>query len=514
MPDGGGTPLGLLDMTVNGENTLQQATELMRRGQNAAAIAAFRQVLKAAPDLADAWYNLGYLLRTEGFFEEALAAYAEALARGVEEPEEVRVNRAVILADHLRRDELAETELRAAIAENADFAPAWLNLGNLLEERGDRDGATDCYARMLPAEDGSVRPHQDLRYEALARLPHLRSLSTSDDPLLGRLERAAASKGVMNRETRANLYYALGRAFDALRDYDRAFPAYEMANVNVRAAGPQYDRAKTEKDVALLIEIFTAPAPSCAPKTSEPRPVFICGMFRSGSTLVEQALAAHPSVIAGGELNLLSRLADVDLAPFPQSIRTLNDERANRLAGDYRHELLRLFPQSRRKGTVVTDKRPDNFLRIGLIKRLFPAARIIHTVRDPVDTCLSIFFQHIDQRLVGYASNLEDAAHYFGQYRRLMAHWKTLYGGDILDFDYDRFVNEPRAELKRLLDFIGLDWRDECLEFHKLRNTVKTASYWQVRRPLYRESSGRRRNYEKHIGPLVSALAQAGVTPD
>ncbi len=264
-----------------------------------------------------------------------------------------------------------------------------------------------------------------------------------------------------------------------------------------------------------FVDDLIASAATSAAKTAReadgPQPVFICGMFRSGSTLVEQALAAHPAVTAGGELNLLNRIAEIDLAPFPQSLRTLSDERASTLADDYRRELIRRFPQSAVEGSIVTDKRPDNYLRIGLIKKLFPDARIVHTVRDPVDTCLSVYFQHIDQRLVGYASDLADAGHYFGQYRRMMAHWKSIYPGDIFDFDYDAFVREPRPALSGLLEFLGLPWNERCLEFHTVKNSVKTASYLQVRRPLYRDSSGRRRHYEAHLAPLLDALRDAGV---
>lgn len=483
-------------------------------GPNEKALAGYAQLLQRTPDLPDAWYDFARLLKASGQYEAALGAYDEALRRGAGEPEEIRLNRSVILADHLRREEAAEAELRKALSIRPGYVPALLNLGNLLEDRGDREGAVAAYRQILPPADGSIAAHQDFRYDALARLAHLDAPASAEDALLQRIEAAAKSTAAMNPETRANLFFELGRAFDALCRYDRAFTAFSEANRFVRRASPAYDRRRIIGEVDRLIEAFGTPTRRAADSAPAPQPVFICGMFRSGSTLVEQALAAHPAVTAGGELNLLNRIADAALAPYPQSIRRLSDERARQLAEDYRRELLRLFPESGRPGAIVTDKRPDNFLRIGLIKRLFPGARIVHTVRDPIDTCLSICFQHIDQRLVGYASDLADTGHYFGQYRRMMAHWKALYPDDIFDFDYDRFVRTPRAALEELLGFLGLQWDENCLEFHKLKNAVKTASYWQVRRPLYQDSSGRRRHYEKHLAPLRAALRDAGVGAD
>jgi tetratricopeptide (TPR) repeat protein len=496
-------------MNSDARRLLDDASRLTALGRRAEAIALYQRLLALEPDRPDSWYNLGMLLRADGQAEAALAAYQEALDRGIAGPEEARLNRAVILSDDLRRNNEAETELIEALETNPDYVPAMLNLANLKEECGEREIAAGLYRRILPPDDGSPAPYLDLRLEALARLAHLEPPASADDPALRQLEAAAAQRGTIGAETRANLYYSLGRALDRLGEYDRAFAAYAEANRNVRRAGPPYDRSRIVREVAALIAEFPSPAPHRR-SAGAPRPVFICGMFRSGSTLAEQVLAAHPMATPGGELNLLNRI-EVDLAPYPQSICTLSDERAASIAEAYRRELVRLFPQSAAQGAIVTDKRPDNFLRIGLIKRLFPDAKIIHTVRNPVDTCLSVYFEHIDQRLVGYASDLIDCAHYYGQYRRMTAHWKSLYPDDILDFDYDRFVAEPRPALERLLEFLGLGWDEKCLSFHELRNPVKTASYWQVRRPLYTASSGRRRHYEAHLAPLVAALREAGV---
>jgi len=493
----------------------REGAALQRLGRREDALACYRQAVALDPGLADAWYNLGWLLKAAGRFEEALEAYAQALQAGVSGPEEVHLNRAVIWSDHLRRDQDARRELERALEIAPDFAPALLNLGNLHEETGERDLAIDCYQRILARPPAGAR-ERDLAREALARMAHLTPPSDAGDPLLARLREAVLeSAGSSDHRTRANLLFALGRALDRLGLHDQAFDAFSRANRHARKSQPGYDRAGMVRTVDALIEAFPAPArqPAPAPDPDGPQPLFVCGMFRSGSTLVEQVLGAHPRVVAGGELDLLPRMVAGPLAPFPTALAQADATRLQSLAREYRERLGSLFPEARH-AAYVTDKRPDNFLLVGLIKRLFPRARIVHTVRDPLDNGFSVFMQHIDGRVAAYANDLGDIGHYYGQYRRLMAHWKALYPDDILDFDYDAFVREPEPALARLLQFLELEHEPACLEFHRQGNTVKTASYWQVRRPLYGEASGRWRSYARHLGPLRAALRGAGVPLD
>lgn len=500
-------------MNQQAEALQRQAAALHRQGRHAEAIDSYRRLLALQPGLTDCWYDLGYLLKAGGHYDEALAAYGEALARGVRGPEEAHLNRAVIYADHLRQDALAERELRAALIINPDYLPALLNLGNLAEERGRREEALATYQRILAANHGPRDDRSEaLRGEALSRIAQLRPPESADDLLLEQLARAADNVA-LDRQTRANLGFALGRALDSLGLHDRAFAAFEAANRQARQTGPSYSRQRTRRVTDALIAAFPGDGPVDGGDATRggAEPVFICGMFRSGSTLLEQALAAHPGVTPGGEIDYLPRLVRGPLSPFPAAARALDPRRLAALADEYRAQLARLFPEAAESGTLVTDKRPDNFLLIGLIKRLFPGAKIIHTVRQPLDNGFSIFMQHLDQRAMPYSSELADIGHYFGQYRRLMAHWQGIYGDCILEFDYDTFVREPRPALERALAFLGLEFDPRCLDFHLLQNTVKTASYWQVRRPLYGEASGRWRHYAAHLAPLAAALREAGV---
>ena len=199
----------------------------------------------------------------------------------------------------------------------------------------------------------------------------------------------------------------------------------------------------------------------------------------------------------------------MDLAPFPESLLSVPPGRLYLLAERYRAELAAANPTAVR----ITDKRPDNFLYIGLIKALFPDVKIIHTTRDPMDNCLSIFFLHLDQRM-GYALDLMDTGHYFRQYRRLMDHWKEMYPADIFDFHYDDFVRTPEAHGRRLYEFLGLSWDERYLARPTRGQAVKTASVWQVREPLHSRSSGRARHYSEHLVALREYLAGAPAYPE
>jgi tetratricopeptide (TPR) repeat protein len=482
------------------EDWLKQALDHQNAGRLEEAVAAFEALLAQRPELADVWFDLGRLRRRIGRHEAALDAYDRALTRGGRGPEEARLNRAVILSDYLHRPDEAEAELNTALKLNPRFAPAWLNLGNLHEDRGRRDPARAAYEQALALEPGNVL--------ALARLAGVARASGPDDPLIGRLRAALKAIGAGSpdeRMARADLGFALGRMLDEAGAWDEAFAAYAQANRDSRLIpgppGARYDRAAQEAVVDQLIAAFPEPTDRDG---GEDAPLFICGMFRSGSTLAEQILAAHSRVTPGGELELLPALVRRELQPWPHSLKTLDEGRIVSLRAAYLDGLRTRLPGA----GVITDKRPDNFLHVGLIKTLFPKARIIHTRRDPMDNCLSCWCLHLSHAMP-WALALEDAAHWLIQQERLMDHWKSLWPDDIHTLDYDALVADPEANVRGLLAFCGLDWDDGCLSFHALDNAVRTASVWQVREPLYRRASGRWRNYEPHLGPLKAALGRA-----
>jgi tetratricopeptide (TPR) repeat protein len=478
------------------ERMVRKALLLDRQNRVPEAIAAYQRVLARWPALSDCWYRLAVLERKTRQYSAALSSYQQALDQGVKKPEEVHLNRGVIYSDDLRQNDAAERELQSALALNPTYVPALINLANLHEDMGRREQALATYKQILALDPESI--------QALARYANATTFTSLDDPLIGRMRRPLALPNG-SAEDRASLGFALGRAFDACGDYAAAFQTYRAANHDSRASAvpgtARYDRSIEERFVDRLIAAYPALGPAAPALTADPHPIFVCGMFRSGSTLVEQLLAGHPRINAGGELDFLPYIAQTVLAPFPESIASASPQRLEGISAEYIKALTKFFPGAE----FVTDKRPDNFLYIGLIKRLFPNAKIVLTTRDPLDNCLSIFFLHLDHRM-SYALDLMDIGHHYRQYLRLMAHWKALFGPDIFDVNYDALVHEPKPVVEQLLSFLDLEWNDRCLAVPPTGRAVKTASVWQVREPLYVRSSGRSRHYAGELAGLRACL--------
>jgi tetratricopeptide (TPR) repeat protein len=399
-----------------------------------------------------------------------------------------------VLHSEMHQPDKAREMYERALAHDPEYVPALFNQAGLAEEAGERERAIELYRRIL-----SRNPRH---WDSLARLAHARRVTSADAELIDSLKRAIDDTAD-ERPAREGLYFALGKALDDLGNYAEAFAAYRAANELGALRNPPYDRRAFEQAFDGLIEVFDTDRIRNAATASAARPIFICGMFRSGSTLVEQILASHPQVTSGGEVDLLPWLIAGKLAPYPQRIRNASRAELEQLGGEYVSRLRELYPET----TNVTDKRPDNFLHLGLIRILFPAARIVHTTRHPLDNCLSIYFQQFGGNL-SYATDLENTAHYYRQHERLMAHWMGRFGESICTVDYDELVRAPEPVLRKLLAFLGLEWDDRCLNFQETPTLVKTASVWQVRENLHTASSGRWRNYQPFVEPLMREFGQ------
>ncbi len=461
-----------------------------RLGRMGDVVEVCRRLTAARPDLAVAHFNLACCLRRLGHLEESLASHRTALELGIDRPEEVWTNIAVILGE-LHRHAEARDAFGQALVLNADWIPALYNLALWHEEHGDRAAATELFERIL-----AIDPHY---HDALMRLTHMGAVSSPDDPLIARLEGALA-RPELAPLVREGLHFALGKAFDDCGNYDQAFVHYRAGNEVSRKRLRPYECAVTESLFRHLRERITAAWLGSVEPVSDRPLLFVCGMFRSGSTLLEQMLAAHPAVTSGGELDWFNACLARSDERWPERVTP----EMLRVAGQgYLHHLESRFPGA----VTVCNKRPDNFLYLGLLKAIFPRLRVLHTVRDARDVCLSIYFQQFGSALP-YATDLGDIAHYLREYRRLMQHWRVLMQDSILDVDYGRLVADPEHELRGLCRFLGLDWDAGMLDFRDGVARVRTASVWQVREPLYTRSLGRWRHYAGQLGALGDLMTE------
>lgn len=448
--------------------------------------------LAEVPEDAGMWAELGVLRRRLGENDAALAALDQALGAGAAQPAQIELNRAVILSEE-RREADAIAALERAIETDPGLVPARFNLAALVEDSGDIARARQLYADVLERAPDYA--------EALARLAGITPASEKAS-LANKIEQTLARPG-LDANVRVDLLFALGKQMDDAGEFGAAFKAFAKANSLDRQMGVRYDRAAQERQVDAIISAWPErafeSATGEADAASDAAPIFICGMFRSGSTLTEQILGRHGDVTAGGEIEYFDARIARELTDFPET--PLDADAQASWRADYVDLLNTRF------GTAVnvTDKRPDNFLYLGLILQLFPNARVICTRRDPLDTAVSLYATRLGP-VFGYASGLADIGHYQRQYDRLMAHWKSAFGDRIHEVSYDTLVAGPEAEIRAMLEFCGLAWDPACLSFHEARNVVKTASAWQVRQKLHTRSSGRAEHYRAWLDPLIAEL--------
>ncbi|WP_078084683.1 tetratricopeptide repeat-containing sulfotransferase family protein [Microbulbifer mangrovi] len=470
---------------------LQLAQYAQSCGDDDKAILGYRKFLEQVTDRPNTVYNFAYLLKQVGKLEEALSWYQKALDMGVSGKEEVYTNIGVILSE-LRREPEARASYEKALQIRQDYLPALLNLAALSEESGDRDSALEQYSKVLAIDSENVL--------ALSRLAHLSTVDSSSDPLIEKISSLLAKNG-LSRADQEELGFALGKLLDGCGEYGQAFTNFAKANNLGKSRFKPYSKGAQSRLVDKLIQAFSPETSDSGSSIAGADPVFICGMFRSGSTLVEQVLSGHSAITSGGELDFFPRLIHELGGGYPESLGQLDAEFFERAGADYRDFLSRRFdPKS-----IVTDKRPDNFLHVGLIKRALPSARFIWTRRGLLDNCLSIYFQQLGGGM-NYSTDLEAIGHYFVQQERLMRHWQCLFPQSICEVEYETLVVDPEKETRRLLNFLGLNWESGCLNFQERKNYVKTASVWQVRKGMHTGSVKRYQNYRSQLSALGQFL--------
>jgi hypothetical protein len=432
-------------------------------GHNIPAMQSFERAAQLDPQFAFAHASMGSWFLNNGIVESALEASARAM-------ELMPGNHSIM-------------QMRARV----------------LEVAGETDAAWQMVRELLGA--GYAPAITVMLYARLARQKNQAEMG------LALVEKRIAIGGISQMEL-GWLHLAAAQLLDSLLRYDEAFARARMGN---ELCKPAYEQKGHERTFDELIAYFTRERLAKIPRATErdQTPVFIVGMPRSGTSLVEQILASHPQIHGGGELEFMYQIwagtvAMVGAGPqdYPQCLDRLTLEQIDGMSQIYLQPLRAMNPQAKR----ITDKLPLNFLHLGLIAILFPGARIIHCRRDAMDTCLSCYMSSFREGHE-FKYDLSNLGHFYRQYERLIAHWKANLDLPMLEVQYEELVTDNESQSRRIIEFLALRWDDRCLQFARTARPVATASLHQVRQPIYRSSMQRWRHYEKYLANLKMSLA-------
>jgi tetratricopeptide (TPR) repeat protein len=505
-----------------------------------AAIAHYERALAIKPDFLEVHHNLGNALRKLNRHEQAIAHYGKALAIAPARRIEVHNNLGISL-QALGRHREAIGQYQQALKLDGNSAEVRNNLATVLQGLGQFDAAIAGYQAALAVKPDHAEAHNNIGVvlQALGRLEeasqayeqatklaprntefqlnfaHLRRFSASD-PRLAALHVLDDDRTSLNTEQQIPLYFALGKAYSDLGEHARSFAYLRKGNA-LKRAGLSYDEGATLKRFERIQTTFTRRLLREKSGAGDPStvPVFVVGMPRSGTTLIEQILAGHSEVFGAGAREDLNQAALTNFGPreaaasFPEYLSTVTPETLRQYAAHYLDAITERAPRAQR----VVDKTPLNFLFVGLIHLALPNARIIHACRDPVDTCFSCF-SLLFATPEPFAYDLGELGRYYRAYETLMAHWRTvLPDGVMIDVRYEDVVADRETQARRMIAHCDLDWQPQCLDFSKTPRGVRPASSTEVRQPLYRHALGRSSPYREFLEPLLQALGVGGAQP-
>jgi tetratricopeptide (TPR) repeat protein len=542
---------------------IQDAAQQLRNGHRAEAFGIYEQVAQQTQTDDPLQAQLGYFCLTFGAFDRAVEHYTAAVEQ---EPDNAQhlgflgsahqqngdaqlaleiYERALALDGgtasvlnglsvlYMDRDDYAQAKallLRSVRLKPSD-ANAQTNLAITLQHLNEHEEALRCAQKAIKLEpvnpdahfalasimtqmgrideavrhcEKTIQQHRTFgeAYDLLARM---RKFTEADKPFIAKTEKVLVSG--MPAKQRYALHYALGKMYDDCREWDKAFEHFEKANLLKRK---RFDIERVRKVFGLRCSAFDRPALERyrAFGHASQQPVFIVGMPRSGTTLMEQMIASHPRAAGADELTELPRIALL-VSPDDDLRRLVSRTHANLTPTSiesHAETYLSVLRQGREAAERIVDKQPGNFCHLGLISILFPNATIIHAVRNPLDTCLSCYFQNFST--LAWANDLKLIADTYRLYRETMEYWeRVLPAGKILEVCYERLIEDPATEGRRLLEGCGLEWDEGCLRFYEQNRVVKTASVWQARQPIYRSAQQRWKHYASHLGELATALS-------
>ena len=457
-----------------------------------------RRAMTIAPDFLTAVVDLGRILKEQDRFEEAIDCFKRAIGINPNNP-----HTHYLLASTYSPAALnykAVEEYKRTLELSPDHPGALLGLGNALKTIGRQTAAIKAYQDCI-----RVKPDNGEIYWSLANLKTYRFSDEQVEEMEARVNHGAA----LADQSEVNFLFALGKACDDRQDYEKAWHYYERGN-NKQRMLVQYDPVQTETINDSIIEVFDKAlfAEKSGLGHADRAPIFILGLPRSGSTLIEQILASHSQVEGTSELPYLGRVAmslnrnRADGINYPEAVRELDAEHFIQLGEDYIN-----YAQLHR--TEMTpffiDKMPNNFPTTGFLNLILPGAKIIDARRHPLDACVGNFRQHYAKGQA-FTYDLTDIGEYYLEYQRMMDHWQEVLPGKILTVQYEEVVTDFENQVRRILDYCGLPWEDACIRFYETPRPVRTASSEQVRQPIYTGAVNFWRNYESHLGELIEIL--------
>jgi tetratricopeptide (TPR) repeat protein len=473
---------------------------LIDLGELHAAEQTLRHTIVLQPQCEEAFSNLGKALREQHRLTEAEAACRHAIELNPDHPE-AHNNLGNVLMDQGRLTD-AEAAYRVAIGLKPDFAIAYNNLGAALKQLGRLADGRRAVERAI-----QIAPRNPLLFLNLGDFGSF----VAGDPFMTAMGELAEGMASLPISQQIELHFALAKAYQDVGLNEKSFRELLAGNALKRSQIP-YDEVATFRAFEHIQKVFTPERMRWLQDSGNPSsvPVYIVGMPRSGTTLIEQILASHPQVFGAGELSNFGDIAagifpsSDDGCAFPEVMLSMSRERLRRVGERYVSEIIHLSSNA----AHIIDKMPLNFLFVGLIHLALPNARIIHAVRDPVDTCVSCFARLFDAGQY-HTYDLAELGRYYRHYRALMEHWhNVLPAGRILDVRYEEVVADLEAQARRIVAHCELQWDPRCLAFHETDRPVRTASAAQVRRPLYRSAIGRSRIYHSFLTPLRAALEE------